>query len=331
MRPPTRQDCSCTVVMVGDSKVGKTALASKFRSGKFDSGYTRTGFESMSTSSMVEGNRVNFSILDTSGYQGFIPARELAYREADVFLLCYRISDPSSLFSAINHWVPELRNHAPSTPILLVGCASDQRGDRSVVDSLARHGRSFVSQEQARSFAQQVQAAACLETSARTLSARPVFELAAKIGLEQQRQPDSTNPGQTLQRQPRPGDPLWDQLSSGSSTSSSSSSSFSRSASLSSSLDSTRSSLSLPRITSPLSSRRCSFSRGNKTHSTCPDRMITIRCQRLTIDKIYEEVEIEVPAPIFETLQACNEASGKVEVNKRQSFRTKLKNLFVRD
>ena len=320
MRPPTRQDCSCTVVMVGDSKVGKTALASKFRSGKFDSGYTRTGFESMSTSSMVEGNRVKFSILDTSGYQGFIPARELAYREADVFLLCYRISDPSSLFSAINHWVPELRNHAPSTPILLVGCASDQRGDRSVVDSLARHGRSFVSQEQARSFAQQVQAAACLETSARTLSARPVFELAAKIGLEQQRQPDSTNPGQTLQRQPRPGDPLWDQLSSGSSTSSSSSSSFSRSASLS-----------LPRITSPLSSRRCSFSRGNKTHSTCPDRMITIRCQRLTIDKIYEEVEIEVPAPIFETLQACNEASGKVEVNKRQSFRTKLKNLFVRD
>ena len=59
--------------------------------------------------------------------------------------------------------------------------------------------------------------------------------------------------------------------------------------------------------------------------------MITIRCQRLTIDKIYEEVEIEVPAPIFETLQACNEASGKVEVNKRQSFRTKLKNLFVKD
>ena len=123
-----------------------------------------------------------------------------------MFLLCYRISDPSSLFSAINHWVPELRNHAPSTPILLVGCASDQRGDRSVVDSLARHGRSFVSQEQARSFAQQVQAAACLETSARTLSARPVFELAAKIGLEQQRLGDSTNPGQTLQRQQRPGD-----------------------------------------------------------------------------------------------------------------------------
>ena len=324
MRPPTRRDC--TVVMVGDSRVGKTALASKFRSGKFDSGYTRTGLESMSTSSIVEGNRVKFSILDTSGCQGPMPTRDLAYREADVFLLCYRISDPSSLFSAINHWVPELRHHAPATPIILVGCALDQRGDRSVVDSLARHGRGFVSQEQARSFSQQVRAAACLETSARTLPANPVFELAAKIWLQQSRLPDTTtSPGQTLQREPRPGDPLWDQLSSGSSTSSASSSSFSRSASLSSS-----SSLSLPRISSPLSSRRSSLSRG-KAASSCPDRMITIRCQRLTIDKIYEEVEIEVPAPIFETLQACNESTGKVAMQRKESFRAKLKSLFVRD
>ena len=324
MRPPTRRDC--TVVMVGDSRVGKTALASKYRSGKFDSGYNRTGFESMSTSSIVEGNRVKFSILDTSGHQGPMPTRELAYREADVFLLCYRISDPSSLFSAINHWVPELRHHPPTTPIILVGCALDQRGDRSVVDSLARHGRGFVSQEQARSFSQQVRAAACLETSARTLPANPVFELAAKIWLQQSRLPDTTtSPGQTLQREPRPGDPLWDQLSSGSSTSSASSSSFSRSASLSSS-----SSLSLPRISSPLSSRRSSLSRG-KAASSCPDRMITIRCQRLTIDKIYEEVEIEVPAPIFETLQACNESTGKVAMQRKESFRAKLKSLFVRD
>ena len=328
MRPPTRRDC--TVVLVGDSRVGKSALASKFRSGKFDSGYNRTGFESISTSSIVEGNRVKFSILDTSGYQGPMPTRELAYREADVFLLCYRISDPSSLFSAINHWVPELRHHAPTTPIILVGCALDQRGDRSVVDSLARHGRGFVSQEQARSFSQQVRAAACLETSARTLPAAPVFELAAKIWLQQSRLPETTSPGQTLQREPRPGDPLWDQLSSGSSTSSASSSSFSRSASLSSSLDSTRSSLSLPRISSPLSSRRSSLSRG-KAPSSCPERMITIRCQRLTIDKIYEEVEIEVPAPIFEPLQACNEATGKVAMQRKESFRAKLKSLFVRD
>ena len=49
------------------------------------------------------------------------------FREADVFLLCYRISDPASLFSAINFWCPEIRCYAPTTPIILVGCQSDLR------------------------------------------------------------------------------------------------------------------------------------------------------------------------------------------------------------
>ena len=49
------------------------------------------------------------------------------FREADVFLLCYRISDPGTLFTAINFWCPEIRCHAPTTPIILVGCQSDLR------------------------------------------------------------------------------------------------------------------------------------------------------------------------------------------------------------
>ena len=121
-------------------------------------------------------------------------------------------SSRAAFETAQSKWLAELRHHAPTTPIILVGCALDQRGDRSVVDSLARHGRGFVSQEQARSFSQQVRAAACLETSARTLPVAPVFELATKIWLQQSRLLETTSPGQTLQREPRPGDPLWDQI-----------------------------------------------------------------------------------------------------------------------
>ena len=49
------------------------------------------------------------------------------YQRADIFLLCYRISDPATLFSALNFWCPEIRSHAPATPIILVGCQSDMR------------------------------------------------------------------------------------------------------------------------------------------------------------------------------------------------------------
>ena len=36
-------------------------------------------------------------------------------------------------------------------------------------------------------------------------------------------------------------------------------------------------------------------------------KMITIKCQRLTVDKTYEEAEIEVPAPVFKKLEGREE------------------------
>ena len=74
---------------------------------------------------VVANRRVQFTIWDTSGSRDISTYRTLAYREADVFFLCYKISYLSSLFSAINHWVhggeapalPELRQHAPATPL----------------------------------------------------------------------------------------------------------------------------------------------------------------------------------------------------------------------
>lgn len=330
VRVTARHDC--TVVTVGDCKVGKSALVVKFRTGKFDTGYNKTNFETVSTSTIVKGKRVKFTIYDTSGSHGPNTSREIAYREADVFLLCYKISDPATLFSAINHWVPELRSHAPVTPIVLVGCQADLRGDRTVHAALAKIGRSPVSLEQAQSLAQQAGAITYCETSARlsTKSPETVFELCAAISLEQVATPISTStPEQTLDRN---GETFWSDGSAQSPPLPSRSSSlqgFHRTSSLSSSLNSTRSSISLPPNLprSPRNNRRGSMSLRSKHPQ---DRMIKIKCQRLTQDKIYEEVEIEVPAPIYETLQACNDP-GVVEKKKKESLSSKLKHLFIRD
>ena len=76
--------------------------------------------------------------------------------------------------------------------------------------------------------------------------------------------------------------------------------------------------------------------RSHKTASTAiggsgEPKMIRIKCQRLTEDKIYEEVEVEVPAPVYETMQACNTEPGTREKRKKESLGSKLKNLFIRD
>ena len=357
VRVTARHDC--TVVLVGDHRVGKTALASKFRTGKFESGYQRTGFETLTTSSVVGSRRVKFTIYDTAGSRGTNTHREIAYREADVLLLCYRISDPTTLFGALNHWVPELRAHAPATPILLVGCQTDLRTDRATLAALAKQDRSPVSTEQARSFSQQIGAVGYVETSAKTSAKGPesVFELAAQISLEQvseqQRaavafplapQPISTStPEHTLDREysTDSAESFWEQYQSPS-LPPRSSSLYQRSlaASLSSSLNSTRSTISIPRSPPPaMRSRRNSMSlraRSHKTASTVignggEPKMIRIKCQRLTEDKIYEEVEIEVPAPVYETMQACNTDPANRERKKKESLGSKLKNLFIRD
>ena len=314
----------CTVALLGDPRVGKTCLATRLRTGKFESLHGRAAAETFHTNTLVEGRRVRLTVHDSLAGPANREARSLACREADVVLLCYRVSSPSSLFSAINHWVPEARLHAPATPLLLVGLAADQRADRAVLASLCRQGHGFVSLEQARGFASQVGAVGCVETSSRSSPSGPleVFQLAARVSLAHCAS----------------GGLAWDQYTTTKSNGSTSSEdsipdlpkglpSFSRSASLSSSLNSTRSSLSLPRP-SPASSRRSLCLR--RAPLADPQRTVTIRCQRLTVDRVYEEVEIEVPAPIYQTLQAANDTAA-AEGRKRESLGSRIKNLFTRE
>ena len=122
----------------------------------------------------------------------------MAYREADVFLLCYKITEPSSLFNALNHWCPEMRAVAPSTPIILVGCQSDLRQNREILFNLSKQGRAPISPEQALTFSQQINALMYVETSAKTstraaISAFEVAGLASMGKLSKPRSPRLVN------------------------------------------------------------------------------------------------------------------------------------------
>lgn len=107
----------------------------------------------------------------------------MAYRDADVFLLCYKISDPTTLFSALNYWCPEIRMHSySSVPIILVGCGSDLRTDRDILTSLSKQGKAPVSVDQALSFCQRIGGVTYVETSAKA-SARAAISAFEVAGL----------------------------------------------------------------------------------------------------------------------------------------------------
>ena len=77
------------------------------------------------------------------------------------------------------------------------------------------------------------------------------------------------------------------------------------------------------------------------------DKTVTIKCQRLNSERQYEEVEVEVPAPIYDTLRFYNSESSAssgldttssrgsrqsdkhdYNLNKNRTFSAKIRSLF---
>ena len=126
--------------------------------------------------SLVEGRPVTF-IIDEISVESDLSQTE----DVDMVLLCFNIMSPPSLHNLYLHWLPRLSSLTTSS-LLLVGCQADLRRDKAGLASLARTGSQPVSSNLALSFCRRMEAAMYVETEARlsNKSARAVFELAAK-------------------------------------------------------------------------------------------------------------------------------------------------------
>lgn len=122
--------------------------------------------------------------------------RPLCYRNADVFLLCYSVVRPCSFRNLISRWFPEIHQHCPGAPLVLVGTQLDQREDVQVLIDLAQNQERPVSTEEGRQLAQELGAVSFCECSALTQkNLKDVFDAAIlasmqqtdRCGLEQQR------------------------------------------------------------------------------------------------------------------------------------------------
>ena len=91
-------------------------------------------------------NKNHAIILGSSAYDS---VRGLSFNEADVFLVCYKVSDPSTLYNVKHKWIPEIKRQRSDVPVILCGCQNDLRHDPEVVASLCKRGRAPVSPEQA--------------------------------------------------------------------------------------------------------------------------------------------------------------------------------------
>jgi small GTP-binding protein len=112
------------IVLVGDSGCGKTALAVKLTENMFLDFHEPTQFDDYQTEIRTGKGNCKLTILDTSGcHDGNV--RSLTYRSCDAVVICFDLTDLSTLDNVEKFWLPEVKSHCPNAPIYIAGCKSD--------------------------------------------------------------------------------------------------------------------------------------------------------------------------------------------------------------
>ncbi|BFZ22602.1 hypothetical protein BsWGS_25640 [Bradybaena similaris] len=170
-------------VLVGDGAVGKTNLARTYVDKKYPEEYTPTILDNLSVNLMVDNINVSIAIWDTVGLSEYDKLRPLAYPGTDVFLLCFDLNNKASADNIKLKWKPEVEEHCPQVPIILVGTKLDLRQNAD------RHGDSQqeVSRKEGMRIAKSIRAVKYLECSAlRQEGVSEVFLEAIRASLKKQ-------------------------------------------------------------------------------------------------------------------------------------------------
>ncbi|XP_049428584.1 rho-related GTP-binding protein RhoU-like isoform X2 [Epinephelus fuscoguttatus] len=173
-------------VLVGDGAVGKTSLIVSYTTNGYPTEYVPTAFDNFTVMVVVDGKPVRLQLCDTAGQDELERLRPLCYKNADVFLLCYSIVRPCSFRNLINKWVPEIRQHCPGTPLVLVGTQLDLREDVQVLIHLAQNHEQPVCTEEGQQLAQELGVVSFAECSALTQkNLKDAFDSAILASIQQ--------------------------------------------------------------------------------------------------------------------------------------------------
>ena len=116
------------ICLLGDVNVGKTSIASRFCKNSFTDNYINTigGAYQQQNIVLNNGAKIKLHIWDTSGQDRFRSMTNLYYRDAQVAILTYDVTNEQSLES-LNYWLNELNDKVDQDNMLL--CLAGNKND----------------------------------------------------------------------------------------------------------------------------------------------------------------------------------------------------------
>ena len=126
------------ICLLGDVNVGKTSIASRFCKNSFNDNYINTigGAYQQQNITLNNGVKIKLHIWDTSGQDRFRSMTNLYYRDAQVAILTYDVTNEQTLES-LNYWLNELNDKVEIDNMILclVGNKNDVDASRKVVST----------------------------------------------------------------------------------------------------------------------------------------------------------------------------------------------------
>ena len=126
------------ICLLGDVNVGKTSIASRFCKDSFTENYMNTigGAYQQQNIILNNGTKIKLHIWDTSGQDRFRSMTNLYYRDAQVAILTYDVTNEESL-EGLNYWLNELNDKVEIDDMILclVGNKNDVDASKKVVST----------------------------------------------------------------------------------------------------------------------------------------------------------------------------------------------------
>uniref|UniRef100_H3BGC5 Ras homolog family member F, filopodia associated n=2 Tax=Latimeria chalumnae TaxID=7897 RepID=H3BGC5_LATCH len=156
------------IVIVGDGGCGKTSLLMVYAKGDFPENYAPSVFEKYTSSVTIGNKEIILNLYDTAGQEDYDRLRPLSYQNADLVLICYDVTNPTSHDNVLIKWYPEVNHFCRGIPILLVGCKIDLRKDEERLRKLKASQQEPVTYNQGAATCQEMHAEVYLECSAKS-------------------------------------------------------------------------------------------------------------------------------------------------------------------
>ena len=122
------------IMIIGETRVGKTSLISKYCKNEFSGGqYLSTiGIDFQIKNLKINSKKIRLQIWDTAGEERFRNIAKNYFQSSDGFLVVYDIANNES-FETLDYWIEEIKaNSQELSKMILVGNKCDKEKERKI-------------------------------------------------------------------------------------------------------------------------------------------------------------------------------------------------------